>query len=146
MKRLGIVSLVALFFISCTKNVSATDIDKMNGYWEIEKVVFANGKTKLYKNSEMYDFFQIKDFTGMRKKVTPVIGGSYLVNLDAEKVTIKQGKDKFIVHYETFYSRWDEELISISDEEMVLKNDKFTEYHYKRAKPLKIVNYGKKTQ
>jgi hypothetical protein len=113
MKRLGIVSLVALFFISCTKNVSATDIDKMNGYWEIEKVVFANGKTKLYKNSEMYDFFQIKDFTGMRKKVTPVIGGSYLVNLDAEKVTIKQGKDKFIVHYETFYSRWDEELISI---------------------------------
>ena len=69
-----------------------------------------------------------------------------VLHLDAEKVTIKQGKDKFIVHYETFYSRWDEELISISDEEMVLKNDKFTEYHYKRAKPLKIVNYGKKTQ
>ena len=146
MKILGIVSLLTLFFISCTRKVSATDIDKMNGYWEIEKVVFSNGKNKLYKNSEMYDFFQIKDFTGVRKKVTPVIDGSYLVNLDAEKVTIKQGKDKFIVHYETFYSQWDEELISISDDEMVLKNDKSTEYHYIRAKPLKIVNYGKKTQ
>ena len=94
----------------------------------------------------MYDFFQVKNFVGIRKKVTPALDGSYFVNLDAEKVTIQEGKDKFVVHYATFYSQWDEELVSITENEMVLKNDKAVEYHYKRAKPLNIMKNGKKTQ
>ena len=146
MKKLGIFVVSALFFISCSKKVDATDINKMNGYWEIEKVVFPNGKEKKYGINEMYDFFQVKDFVGIRKKVTPTLAGNYLVNLDAEKITIQEGKDKFVVHYATFYSQWDEELISISENEMVLKNDKAVEYHYKRAKALNIMKNGKKTQ
>ncbi len=146
MKKIGILAISTLLFLSCSRKVEATDIDKMNGYWEIEKVVFPNGKEKKYGINEMYDYFQIKDFIGIRKKVTPTLEGKFLVNLDAEKVTIKEGKDKFIVHYATFYNQWDEELISISKEEMVLKNDNNTEYHYKRATPINILNNGTKTQ
>lgn len=146
MNKLWIFVVGALFFISCNRKVDAADIDKMNGYWEIEKVVFPNGKEKKYGINEVYDFFQIKNYVGIRKKVTPALDDSYFVNLDAEKVTIQEGKDKFVVHYATFYSQWDEELIAISEDEMVLKNDKSVEYHYKRAKPLNIKKDGKKTQ
>jgi hypothetical protein len=146
MKKIGILAISTLLFLSCSKKVEATDIDKMNGYWEIEKVVFPNGKEKKYGINEVYDYFQIKDFIGIRKKVTPTLEGKFLVNLDAEKVTVKEGKDKFIVHYATIYNQWDEELISISKEEMVLKNDNNTEYHYKRATPINILKNGTKTQ
>ena len=146
MKKIGILAISTLLFLSCSKKVEATDIDKMNGYWEIEKVVFPDGKEKKYSINEVYDYFQIKDFIGIRKKVTPTLEGKFLVNLDAEKVTIKEGKDKFIVHYATIYNQWDEELISISKEEMVLKNDNNTEYHYKRATPINILKNGTKTQ
>ena len=146
MKKIGLFAFSMLLFLSCSKKIEATDIDKMNGYWEIEKVVFPNGKEKKYSINEVYDYFQIKNFIGIRKKVTPTLEGTFLVNLDAEKVTIKEGKDKFIVHYATFYNQWDEELISISKEEMVLKNDNATEYHYKRAAPINILKDGTKTQ
>ncbi len=146
MKKIGILAIITLLFLSCSRKVEATDIDKMNGYWEIEKVVFPNGKEKKYGINEMYDYFQIKDFIGFRKKVTPTLEGKFLVNSDAEKVNIKEGKDKFIVHYATIYNQWDEELISISKEEMVLKNDNNTEYHYKRATPINILKNGTKTQ
>lgn len=146
MKKIGILTISMLLFLSCSKKIEATDIDNMNGYWEIEKVVFPNGKEKKYGINEVYDYFQIKDFIGIRKKVTPTLEGKFLVNLDAEKVTVKEGKDKFIVHYATIYNQWDEELISISKEEMILKNDNNTEYHYKRATPINILKNGTKTQ
>lgn len=146
MNKIGIFVVSALFFISCSRKVDAADIDKMNGYWEIEKVVFSNGKVKEYKNNEMYDYFKIKNFLGFRKKVTPAIDGTFLVNLDAEKVSIKEGKDKYIIHYATFYSQWDEEIVSISADELVLKNENEIEYHYKRAQPLNIIKNGKKAK
>ena len=146
MKNLVTIVLFSFLLVGCKQQIQSTDIPNINGYWEIEKVVFPNGKEKKYGINEMYDYFQIKDFIGIRKKVTPTLEGKFLVNLDAEKVTIKEGKDKFIVHYATFYNQWDEELISISKEEMVLKNDNNTEYHYKRATPINILNNGTKTQ
>lgn len=146
MNRIFIIVLGVTFFISCSKKVEAEDIDKMNGYWEIEKVVLPDGKEKKYRANEMYEFFQIKDFVGIRKKVTPIIDGTFMVNLDAERVSIKQGKEKFTVHYSTFYSQWDEELVSLSNEEMILKNENNTEYHYKRARPMKILKDDKTTK
>lgn len=146
MNRIGIIAVSLFFLVSCSRKVNAEDIGKMNGYWEIEKVLFANGKVKEYKSNEVYDYFEIKNFVGIRKKVTPVIDGTFLVNLDAEKVTIKEGKDKYIIHYATFYSQWDEEIVSISADEMILKNENAVEYHYKRAKPINIVKNGEKAK
>jgi hypothetical protein len=146
MKKIGIFAFSLLLFLSCSKKIEATDIDNMNGYWEIEKVVYPNGKEKKYGINEVFDYFQIKDFIGIRKKVTPTLEGKFLVNLDAEKVTVKEEKDKFIVHYATIYNQWDEELISISKEEMILKNTNEMAYHYKRATPINILNNGKKAQ
>lgn len=146
MNKIGIIVVSVFLIISCNRKVDASDIGKMNGYWEIEKVVFPNGKEKKYSINEMYDFFQIKNNSGIRKKVTPVLDGTFLVNSDVEKVTVRKEQETFKVYYATNYSQWNEEIVSLSNEEMVLKNNNATEYHYKRAKPINMVNYGKKTK
>ena len=40
MKHLFKVLLISLAFVGCKQKIQSTDISKINGYWEIEKVVF----------------------------------------------------------------------------------------------------------
>ncbi len=42
-----------LLISSCRQKITQQDIEKLNGYWEIEKVVFANGKEKKYSNRSL---------------------------------------------------------------------------------------------
>ena len=74
--------------ISCTSKPKKEDIVKLNGYWEIEKVVFSNGSKKEYTYNESYDYFQIKENSGFRKKVMPQLDGRFLVNNQLEKIKI----------------------------------------------------------
>lgn len=149
MKNMWKIGKLAVFFlvvVSCSKKIETEDLVQMNGYWEIDKVVFSNGTEKEYSVNEMYDFFQLKEGKGFRKKVKPLLNGTFLVNADAEQVSIKKDKDRFKVHYTTLYSQWDEELIELSSEEMILRNENNTEYHYKRAAPINILKDGKTTK
>ena len=62
-----IISIVFLILISaCHQKVTSNDIANLNGYWEIEKVIFSNGSKKEYTYNESYDYFQIKDKSGFR--------------------------------------------------------------------------------
>jgi hypothetical protein len=146
MKKTVLIAFLTLFSVSCTKKVEATAIPKLNGYWEIEKVVFPDGNQKKYSINETFEYFQIKNNQGIRKKVTPQFNGTFLVNNDFEKVAITEVNGKFYINYSTSYAKWKEELVAISDEELVVLNDSKKEYHYKRAAPINLVGDGKKTQ
>lgn len=146
MKHFVFFLFAGLMLLSCTGSVSKGDIAKMNGYWEIDKVVLSSGKEKEYHANAMCDYFQIKDMKGFRKKATPLLNGTFVVNLDSEQLSIREINGKFMIHYTTFYATWDEELVSISEEALVLKNENGTAYYYKRVKPISILKYGKTTQ
>ena len=67
MKKVFGVLLVALLFVGCKQKIAPADIAKINGYWEIEKVVFEDGNEKKYGANESYDYFQIdKKNVGIR--------------------------------------------------------------------------------
>ena len=132
--------------MSCNKKINASDISKINGYWEIEEVVFPDGNTKKYTINETYDFFKVKNNLGFRKKETPQLDGTFLVNDAFEKIAIIEKDNKFFINYSTPFSKWKEEIHSISDENLVLINDVKNEYHYKRAAPINILDNGKKTK
>lgn len=147
MKNIVGFLFVSLFFISCQQKIKPEDISKINGYWEIEKVVFDQGEDKEYAINESYDYFQIdKNNTGFRKKVMPQLDGTFLVNDSQESVKVRFEDDKVFIDYATSYAKWSEELISVSDKELVLKNAEKKEYHYKKAEPLNILGDGKKTK
>lgn len=147
MKNIVQFLFVSLFFISCQQKIKPEDIPKINGYWEIEKVVFDQGEDKVYGINESYDYFQIdKDNNGFRKKVMPQLDGTFIVNDTYENVKIRFEDDKAFLDYVTPYAKWSEELIAVSNKELVLKNAEKKEYHYKKAQPLNILGDGKKTK
>lgn len=147
MKNIVGFLFVSFLFISCQQKIKREDISKINGYWEIEKVVFDQGEDKEYAINESYDYFQIdKNNNGFRKKVMPQLDGTFLVNDSRESVKVRFEDDKAFLDYATSYAKWSEELIAISKDELVLKNAEKKEYHYKKAQPLNILGDGKKAK
>jgi hypothetical protein len=127
---LFILSFFLLF--SCQEKVKESDIQNLNGYWEIEKVVLPNGEEKEYKTNETFDFFQLKDKEGTRKKGIQQFDGTFLTNDVAENFTIEFKDGHCSVNYKTDFATWKEEIISISKEKLRVKNKNDLEYHYKR--------------
>lgn len=111
---------------------------KINGYWEIEEAVMPDGEKKEYKVNPTIDYFEIKGKTGFRKKVMPQMDGTYLQNDLSEKISISQKDGKTYINYATQYAKWQEEILELNDEELVVKNQHNMEYHYKKPIPFSV--------
>lgn len=142
-KTINILLFVTLLFTGCQKEIEGSDIPKINGYWEIKQVILSDGEKKDYTINDTFDYFEIKNNKGFRKKVMPQFDGTFLTNDIAEKVEVKKIKNKYYLYYTTSYVKWNEELLSVSDNELVIINNMKNEYHYKRAAPINITRNGK---
>lgn len=138
MKRLVFSIFTSLILISCqNKNEELTNIDinLLNGYWEIEQVIMADGSQKEFRINETNEFFEVKNDSGFRKKVTPQLDGTYLVNDVDEKITIEKAKNGTFIHYKTDYAKWKEQIKLLTKEQLILTNDQNIEYQYKHPTP-----------
>lgn len=132
---------------SCNQDITKKDIQKINGYWQIEKVVFSNGEEKTYSINEDYDYFKIDNKnSGFRKKVKPQLDGTFLTNNTFEKVSIITQNDKIVLHYKTAFATWRETLTAISDDKMVLTTQANINYYYKKAAPINILKKDEKNK
>ncbi|MDL2143039.1 hypothetical protein QQY79_10960 [Flavobacterium tructae] len=146
MKNTFMILVLSLLLISCKQEIKPADIAKLNGYWEIEKVVFDKGEDKDYGMNENFDYFNIKGTKGTRTKVMAQLDGTFLTTDTFEDVSVRFKGDQVFLDYKTDYAKWSEELISISEETFVVKNDQNKEYHYKKTGPVNLLNDGKKTK
>jgi|SRR6218665_1306129 len=146
MKNVFQILFVSVLCWSCQEKVGPADIAKINGYWEIQKVELSDGKVKDYTVNETYDFFEIKGNKGFRQKVMPQLDGTFETNEIPEKVQVIFEGDKTYLKYETAFSKWREELQSVSDTEMVLLNSENKAYHYKKTAPINLTDHGKKIE
>jgi hypothetical protein len=147
MKKIVGFLIVSFLFISCQQTIKPEDIAKINGYWEIEKVVFEDGQDKDYKINESYDYFEVgKNNSGFRKKVMPQLDGSFIVNDTQESLKVRFENGKVFLDYDTPYAKWSEELIEITNDKMVFVNAEKKQYHYKKATAINILGDGKKTK
>ena len=137
MKKIGLFFLL-LLFVSCHSNVKKEDIKKLNGYWEINQVKFSSGKTKDYKVNETIDYFELKSNKGFRQKVMPQFDGKFQTNGVKENIKVVENDNSFFLEYNTKYGKWKEEIISIEDSILVLKNKENLEYTYKKFKPFSL--------
>ena len=138
MKRFFSIIICIILLTSCKQKITQKDILKMNGYWEIEKVILTDGEEKKYKINETIDYFQIKDNQGFRKKVKPQLDGKYTVNDQKEEIKIIEKEEHFFIYYITPYGKWTEEILEITDAQLVLKNQQNLEYHYKKPIPFSL--------
>ena len=138
MKNSFKILFVCLFLVSCQQKITTEDIQKLNGYWEIENVTFDEGEDKEYKMNENFDYFKIANNEGIRRKVRPQFNGTFLFNEDYENVKVRFDKDHVYLDYSTPYAKWTEELLKLTDESMLIKNDQNKEYEYKKAGPINL--------
>lgn len=146
MKKIGLLRLFANFLVllfimllvSCYSNVKKEDIKKLNGYWEIKLVKFSTGKTKDYKINETIDYFELKSNKGFRQKVMPQFDGKFQTNGIKENIKVVENDNSFFLEYNTKYGKWKEEIITIQDSILVLKNKENLEYTYKKFKPFSL--------
>ena len=146
MKKIGLLRLFANFLVllfitllfSCHSNVKKEDIKKLNGYWEIKEVKFSTGKTKDYKVNETIDYFELKSNKGFRQKVMPQFDGKFQTNGIKENIKVVENDNSFFLEYNTKFGKWKEEIISIEDSILVLKNKENLEYTYKKFKPFSL--------
>lgn len=147
MKNTFRILVLSLLFVGCQQKIKPTEIAKLNGYWEIEKVVLEDGDDKEYGMNENFDYFEIdKNNKGIRKKVMPQLDGTFLVNDTYENVSVRFADDKAYLDYSTPYMKWTEEIIALSADELVLLNAEKKEYHYKKTQPINLLEDGKKTK
>ena len=137
------IYVLAAALTSCKQKITTQDFAKINGYWEIERVDLPDGDHKEYRMNEVYDFFEIKKNKGFRKKVMPQLDGTFLANDASEQVEIIKSDDKVFLKFKTEYATWQEELISISEKEMILLSNKNIEYQYKKTAPINLLDDGK---
>jgi len=138
MKKIAVLFFASVAIISCSNKVDPDDLSKINGYWEIESVIMPDGSEKDYTVNPTIDYFEIKGKSGIRKKVMPQFDGSYRVNDLSEKITITSKDDKVYMDYATNYAKWQEELIDLDDDVLVVKNQHGIEYHYKKPQPFSV--------
>lgn len=146
MKNTITTIICSFLFFGCQQKIKPSDIVKINGYWEIEKVVSNEEKDKKYSYNETFDYFEIKNNKGFRKKVMPQLDGSFLVNDAYENVEVTFKDEKVYLNYTTSFSKWSEELKAISTDEMIVVNSEKKEYHYKKTAPINLTGNGKTAQ
>lgn len=132
MKSRILFTLLFISIVSCKEAIKETDIQNLKGYWEIEKVILPNGEDKEYKTSETYDYFELKENKGFRKKGLQQFDGTFLTNDVSESFTIEFIDGKCYINYKTDFAKWKEEIVVLNKESLVVKNKNDLEYHYKR--------------
>jgi hypothetical protein len=147
MKNIVSIVLLSILLVSCEQQIQPSDVVKINGYWEIEKVVFDEDEDKEYGANQNYDYFQIgKNNQGIRKKVAPQLNGTFLVNDTYENVSVRFQDGKTYLDYSTPYMQYSEEVIELTADELVITNAQKKEFHYKKATAINILGDGKKTK
>ena len=145
MKKI-VVLLFIFVFSACHQKITKNDIPKLNGYWEIEKVILSDGTKKDYTYNESFDFFKVTDNKGFRKKVMPQLDGRFLVNDQFEKIEITFENEIAYINYSTPYAKWKEEIESLSSDKLVIINASKAKYYYKKTAPVNILGDGKTTK
>lgn len=135
MKHSFYLVILSIFLISCTSKPKKEDIEKLNGYWEIEKVAFPDGNKKEYQVNDFIDLIVVKNNIGSRQKVAPQLDGSFLKGTLQDAIKIVDSADAFYLKTDSKFTKWEEKILSISEESFVLENEAKIVYHYKKFVP-----------
>lgn len=135
MRKLSYLFLFILL-VGCAKSISKENLPKLNGYWEIEKVVFPDGSTKDYSINPVVDYVQVEGFLGFRKKVQPKFDGTYDTSNDAEPFSIVEIEERFYMLYDNDLSKWREQILALEDDYFSVVNQDGLQYDYRRFEPI----------
>ena len=129
---------IVFLLLGCTTKVDPDTLTLLNGYWEIEKVVFPNGSVKAYEVNTSIEYIEIEGRQGYRKKMQPQFDGSFKTSDDAEQFAVAESKGTLIIQYSNTQNSWEETLVALTKERFEVLSEDGVSYHYKRYQPLEL--------
>lgn len=135
--KFNYILLSLCFLVSCNSKPDFEEVSKLNGFWEIQKAETPY-EEKTYTMNQTVDYIQIEDSSGFRKKVQPSYLGNYKSSQNREYFTVKDYEDSLVLVYRSDYDTWTETLLSIEEDQFVVKNEQDFIYTYKRHEPQSI--------
>ena len=131
--RFLIVIFVSLSLLSCKNDYQIEDIEHLNGYWQIKKAEIPDYVVKNYKGGLKLAYIEIKeDSTGFRKKVKVSMLDKFKTTPNQEKIKVFTDDGNLKLSCETPYSDWTEEIIHLSSDSLVIKNQDGKKYYYSK--------------
>lgn len=132
-----ILSLFIIIIWGCSTNSPKEQLQHITGYWEIEKAKLPDGQVKEYTVNTTVDYIEITgDSTGFRKKLQPRPDGSFSTSGDREAFTISTKDNGLFLNYHTPLSAWEEKVIKVTKDRLILRNTDNLKYFYKRFRPI----------
>ncbi len=136
-KALFTISII-LCLLSCETS-KEINLQSLNGYWEIEKVIAPNGEKKEYKFSSFIDLVKIKtDSSGYKTKLKPNFTGTYEGNNIKQHFQVTHKKDIYFINYKVANNKWSEILIEATPNKFITKNNEGVLYIYKPFTPITV--------
>ena len=132
-----------LVTLSCFLNWGCSEtpesqLEHINGYWEIVSATNAKGVSKSYPPGRNIDYIEITEGEGFRKKLQPDIRGNYSTSKSQETIKAEIIDDRLELVYRTPFSSWREKVMRANVKKLIIKNDNGIEYTYERHAPISI--------
>lgn len=127
------ISLLGLLFFACAEKVEVSQLNHLNGYWQIAKVETAEGEEKEYKANENYDYFEFKKSSGFHKKVRWQLNGKFLTDDLQENVKALEVNDEVYLEFSSSFGKHKDKVVKISEKELVLEAENGNENYYTKV-------------
>ena len=139
MKRL-VYGLFLILLVACVNRAHIDDIHWLNGYWQIQKVVFPDNTEKAYDLGSTIDYISLEYGKGYRKKVQPSLDGTYNTSDDAIRFEVQQRHDDLYLVFSNGADSWEELLLDLDSTSFAVRNHEDIVYEYQRFSPLTLDN------
>tara|TARA_A100001015_G_scaffold198840_1_gene221905 strand:+ start:11977 stop:12399 length:423 start_codon:yes stop_codon:yes gene_type:complete len=131
-KKKLILQCLAIIFISCS-SPEKVQIDKLDGYWEIE-FIYQDGEKFIPKVSKIiFDHYQIQYPKGYLNKVTLELNDSFNTSKDMTFFEIEKKNAKYYINYKSRWDEWKSKINFLDSQKLILEIGNRT-FHYKRPK------------
>ena len=129
--------LLLTVITACKSSIQEGEISRLEGYWEITKVVFQDGTTKPYTVNTTVDYIGIDGFNGYIKKMKPGLNGRYQTPNKAAQFKLIQKDGLWEMHFEGD-QKSTLSILELDSLEYAVKDQGQVRYYYKRYEPINI--------
>lgn len=129
--------LLLTVITACKSSIQEGEISRLEGYWEITKVVFQDGTTKPYTVNTTVDYIGIDGFNGYIKKMKPGLNGRYQTSNKAAQFKLIQKDGLWEMHFEGD-QKSTLSLLELDSLEYAVQDQGQVRYYYKRYEPINI--------
>ena len=129
--------LLLTVITACKSSIQEGEISRLEGYWEITKVVFQDGTTKPYTVNTTIDYIAIDGLKGYIKKMKPGLDGRYQTSNKAAQFKLLLKNEVWEMHFEGDMNST-LSLLELDSLEYAVKDQGQVRYYYKRYEPINI--------